>query len=89
MEAPFTIRIPGEAYCPFCGCETIELYTENNKAVGYKRLLHMHNNRLEITGLFDGTVLSHFRCSICRRKYMINWIYGYPVPLINSKYTRN
>jgi hypothetical protein len=89
LEAPFSIKIPRESYCPYCGCESIEMYTESNKATGYKRLLDMHANRLKITGLFDRTVLSHFRCVICRRKFMINWIYGYPVPLINSKYTKN
>lgn len=83
MKPPWYIDLPGEAYCPYCGGELIELYDELNRPRHYRKLLELHqDDKRLITYKFDRIVLSHFKCNGCNRKYPINWIYGYPVPLI-------
>ena len=84
MKPPYYIDLPKETYCPFCKGNFLELYDETNRPKNYKRLLEIYSeDKRLITDKFDHMVLSHFRCSCCNRKFAINWIYGYPVPLLD------
>ena len=83
ISAPYDIILEkGRAsFCPYCNSNTMELYDVKNNAMHYDKLLDIYKNDLtQMTQRFNSTLLTTFKCRICRRNFRILWIHGYPEP---------
>lgn len=86
MKFPVEVDLPPDNYCPYCKAALIELYDVNNHPKYYRNLLNkFKDNKLQITDIFTKTELAYFKCYGCRRKFFIDWTFGYPIPYIPNK----
>jgi hypothetical protein len=83
ISAPYDIILNRGrlSFCPYCNSNTLELYDIKNNPMYYDRLLDIYKDDLpQMSFRFNSTVLTTFRCKICRRNFRILWVHGFPEP---------
>ena len=76
-------RLRGD-YCDCCNSErSIECYDKNNRPINYTVFIDMYMKDKEIIKKLDNRELSYMECKKCRKLYLIDWRYQYPMPMRN------
>lgn len=65
--------------CPFCKAQKVELFSFNNYPQQYKDAVEAHLMGYDIS--YDKYEIRTMKCRSCNKEFVIDWSYGFPVPL--------
>lgn len=65
--------------CKYCGQEMLFIKTRRGKLIDYKNLYNFFTDSFELKEYLYNKEITHFKCIVCNREFMIDWTNGYPV----------